>query len=172
MVWTASEGWPFGAASPCSRSTSAYPRIAVRGVRISWLMLARNSLLALFAASARRLASRSSVVRLKTSSSVRIWLSSRWAWRSESSWIAWAGLMIVMLLAFGPRHPQTVDEHVPLDPARKWLAGFALFMFVVSFTPAPMELIDVISEPSQDVDRIDVERHPPAQLGHPVDARL
>jgi hypothetical protein len=90
----------------------------------------------------------------------------------SSSWIAWAGLMIVMLLAFGPRHPQTVDEHVPLDAPRKWLAGFALFMFVVSFTPAPIELLDVITEPSEDVDRIDVEGHPPAELGHPVDDRL
>ena len=57
------------------------------------------------------------------------------------SWILWAVLIVVMLLAFGPRHPQTFDEDVPLDPARKWLAAFALFMFVVCFTPVPISIV-------------------------------
>ncbi len=42
------------------RSTSARPRTPFRGVRISWLILARNSLLARLAASARRTAASSS----------------------------------------------------------------------------------------------------------------
>jgi membrane-associated protease RseP (regulator of RpoE activity) len=60
------------------------------------------------------------------------------------SWLAWTVLMIGMLLAFGPRHPRTIDEEVPLDPARKWLAVFAVVMFVVCFTPAPIELRDLV----------------------------
>ena len=44
-----------------------------------------------------------------------------------------------MLLAFGPRHPRTIDEDVPLDTGRLWLAVFALVMFVLCFTPAPIE---------------------------------
>ena len=57
----------------------------------------------------------------------------------SSSWIVWTVLTVVMLLAFGPRHPRTFDEEVPLDSGRLWLAFFALVMFVLCFTPAPIE---------------------------------
>ena len=60
------------------------------------------------------------------------------------SWAVWAGLMVVMLLAFGPRHPRTPDEDEPLDPTRKWLAVFAVVMFVLCFTPAPIEPLDLV----------------------------
>ena len=55
-----------------------------------------------------------------------------------------AVLTVVMLFAFGPRHPRVFDEEVPLDPARRWLALFALIMFALCFTPAPIELIDLV----------------------------
>jgi membrane-associated protease RseP (regulator of RpoE activity) len=54
------------------------------------------------------------------------------------SWIVWTVLMIVMLRAFGTRHPAVFDEDVPLDRGRLCLAAFALVMFVLCFTPAPM----------------------------------
>lgn len=57
----------------------------------------------------------------------------------STSWIVWTVLTVAMLLAFGPRHPRTVDEEVPLDRGRLWLAAAALLMFIVCFTPAPME---------------------------------
>lgn len=60
------------------------------------------------------------------------------------SWVVWTVLMIAMLFTFGPRHPRTVDEHVPLNRARVLLALFALAMFVVCFTPAPIEPLDLI----------------------------
>jgi membrane-associated protease RseP (regulator of RpoE activity) len=63
------------------------------------------------------------------------------------SWAVWAGLMLVMLLAFGPRHPRTPDEDVPLDAARKRLALFAVVMFVLCFTPAPIEPLDLVTGP-------------------------
>jgi membrane-associated protease RseP (regulator of RpoE activity) len=63
------------------------------------------------------------------------------------SWAVWAGLMIVMLFAFGPRHPRTPDEDVPLDAMRKGLAVFAVVMFVLCFTPVPMELLDLVTPP-------------------------
>ena len=56
----------------------------------------------------------------------------------SSSWIVWTVLTVGMLLAFGPRHPRTYDEEVPLDRARLWLAAFAALMFVLCFTPAPI----------------------------------
>lgn len=59
------------------------------------------------------------------------------------TWIVWAVLTVVMVLAFGPRHPRTVDEEEPLDSVRLWLAAFALLMFVVCFTPVPIELLDL-----------------------------
>jgi membrane-associated protease RseP (regulator of RpoE activity) len=57
----------------------------------------------------------------------------------SSSLIMWTGLLVVMLFLFGPRHPKVVDEHVPLDRTRVILAVFALAMFVLCFTPAPLE---------------------------------
>jgi membrane-associated protease RseP (regulator of RpoE activity) len=62
----------------------------------------------------------------------------------STSWVVWTVLMIGMLLAFGRHHPQTIDEDVPLDPVRKWLALFALVMFVLCFTPAPIEPLQLI----------------------------
>jgi len=65
----------------------------------------------------------------------------------SSSWIVWAVLTVAMLFAFGPRHPRVFDEEIPLDRGRMWLAVFALFMFIVCFTPAPIELHDLIPKP-------------------------
>jgi membrane-associated protease RseP (regulator of RpoE activity) len=65
----------------------------------------------------------------------------------SSSWLVWTVLTVVMLVAFGPRHPRTVDEDIPLDRGRLWLAVFALVMFVLCFTPAPIEPLDVITRP-------------------------
>ena len=62
----------------------------------------------------------------------------------SSSWLVWTVLTVVMLLAFGPRHPRTFDEEVPLDRARLWLAAAALLMFILCFTPAPIEPMDLV----------------------------
>ena len=60
----------------------------------------------------------------------------------SASWVVWTGLMVVMLIMFGPRHPRVFDEEVPLDRSRKILALVALIIFVLCFTPAPIsELI-------------------------------
>jgi membrane-associated protease RseP (regulator of RpoE activity) len=57
------------------------------------------------------------------------------------SWVAWTVLMIVMLFTFGVRHPRTYDEEEPLDRTRLLLAAFAVLMFALCFTPAPIELL-------------------------------
>jgi len=62
----------------------------------------------------------------------------------SSSLIMWTGLMVVMLLMFGPRHPRVFDEHVPLDRTRLLLALFAVVMFALCFTPAPIEPIQLL----------------------------
>ena len=63
------------------------------------------------------------------------------------SWFVWTILMIVMIVVVGPRHPRTLDEHVPLDRTRRLVALGALLMFVVCFTPAPIEPFDLIGRP-------------------------
>ncbi len=61
-----------------------------------------------------------------------------------SSWIIWTAMMVVMLLAFGPKHPLVFDEHVPLDRNRRLWAIFAVVMFILCFTPAPIRPIELI----------------------------
>ena len=60
------------------------------------------------------------------------------------SWVVWTVLTVAMLVAFGPRHPRVWDEDVPLDRTRLWLAVFAIVMFILCFTPAPLELRDLV----------------------------
>jgi membrane-associated protease RseP (regulator of RpoE activity) len=60
------------------------------------------------------------------------------------SWLVWTGLLIGMLVAFGPRHPRVFDEDVPLDRTRIVLAIVALVMLIVCFTPAPIEPTQLI----------------------------
>jgi membrane-associated protease RseP (regulator of RpoE activity) len=62
----------------------------------------------------------------------------------STSWLVWTVLMVVMLVTFGRHHPSTIDEDVPLDRTRKLLAIFAVVMFVLCFTPAPIEPIELI----------------------------
>jgi membrane-associated protease RseP (regulator of RpoE activity) len=62
----------------------------------------------------------------------------------STSWIVWTGLAIVVLSVFGWRHPPTWDDHVPLDRTRTGLAVLAFVVFVVCFTPAPIEPLDLI----------------------------
>ena len=62
----------------------------------------------------------------------------------SSSWIVWTGLMMVMLFMVGPRHPRVFDEEVPLDRTRLLLALFALVMFILCFTPAPIQPMEFI----------------------------
>jgi membrane-associated protease RseP (regulator of RpoE activity) len=50
-------------------------------------------------------------------------------------------LLLVMVFAMGPHHPRALDEDQPLDATRLWLAGFAAFMFIVSFTPIPISFV-------------------------------
>ena len=61
------------------------------------------------------------------------------------SWLLWAFLMIAMLVVTGPKHPRTHDEEVPLDDTRRIVAYVALGIFLVCFTPAPIEVFQLIN---------------------------
>jgi membrane-associated protease RseP (regulator of RpoE activity) len=60
------------------------------------------------------------------------------------SWLFWTGLLLAMLFFVGPHHPPTLDERVPLDRARLVLALVALLVFVLSFTAAPIQPLDLV----------------------------
>jgi len=62
----------------------------------------------------------------------------------SASWIVWTGLLMVMLFMVGPRHPRVFDEDVPLDRTRILLAMFAVVMFVLCFTPAPIQPMELL----------------------------
>ncbi len=57
----------------------------------------------------------------------------------SSSWWAWTFLLVLMILLMGPHHPPTLDDTQPLDSSRLVLAGVALLMLILCFTPAPIE---------------------------------
>ena len=60
------------------------------------------------------------------------------------SWIVWTALMVAALLRFGPNHPPTADEEEPLDRPRQAVALFALLIFVLCFTPAPIGPAEIL----------------------------
>ncbi len=62
------------------------------------------------------------------------------------SWLVWTLMIVVMLFIAGARHPPVLDEDVALDPARRRLAIFAAVMFALCFTPAPIELLDLVRQ--------------------------
>jgi membrane-associated protease RseP (regulator of RpoE activity) len=60
------------------------------------------------------------------------------------NWRVWTVIAIGMLFLFGRHHPRTFDENVPLDSTRRALALFALLMFVLCFTPVPIQEIKLL----------------------------
>jgi membrane-associated protease RseP (regulator of RpoE activity) len=60
------------------------------------------------------------------------------------SWLLMTVMMVVMLLILGPRHPRVIDEHEPIGAGRNLVAVAALIIFMLCFTPVPIELHDLI----------------------------
>ena len=58
----------------------------------------------------------------------------------STSWLVWTVVLIAMTVAMGPHHPRTIDEHVPLDRTRLWLAVGALVVLILCFTYNPIQL--------------------------------
>lgn len=58
---------------------------------------------------------------------------------NSSSWMFMTLMMLVMLLLLGPRHPRVIHEHEPLARGRWFIAFLALVIFIVCFTPVPLE---------------------------------
>lgn len=57
------------------------------------------------------------------------------------SWISMAIMMAAMAFFLGFGHPHVIDEHERLDPKRTMVAILALVIFVLCFTPVPIEIL-------------------------------
>jgi membrane-associated protease RseP (regulator of RpoE activity) len=55
------------------------------------------------------------------------------------SWAVTLVMMMIMAFFLGLHHPSVLDEETPLDAGRRWIAVFALLMFIVCFTPVPIQ---------------------------------
>jgi membrane-associated protease RseP (regulator of RpoE activity) len=61
----------------------------------------------------------------------------------SASWVSMAIVMTTMAVLFGFCHPRIIDEHTPLSRGRQWVAIVAAVVFILCFTPVP---IDVVGE--------------------------
>ncbi len=66
------------------------------------------------------------------------------AFVSTVSWLFMAVVMVIMVFMLGPRHPRVLDEQEPLGRERTVIAIFALIMFILCFTPVPIQLQDLV----------------------------
>ena len=55
------------------------------------------------------------------------------------SWIVMTVMMVAMLYFLGPRHPRVLAEYEPLGRGRFLLFLFAMLMFILCFTPTPID---------------------------------
>ena len=60
------------------------------------------------------------------------------------SWTVMTVMMLVMLFTLGPRHPRVLYEYEPLGAKRNVVAVIALIIFILCFTPVPIELQDLV----------------------------
>jgi membrane-associated protease RseP (regulator of RpoE activity) len=63
---------------------------------------------------------------------------------ASTSWLVWTILIVAMMAVTGPHHPRVADEDVPLNRERVVLAAVAAVVFVVCFTPNPIEIRDLV----------------------------
>jgi membrane-associated protease RseP (regulator of RpoE activity) len=62
----------------------------------------------------------------------------------SASWMTITIMMVIMLFAFGARHPSVIDESVELDSRRRLVALLSAVVFVLCFTPVPIEPLDLL----------------------------
>lgn len=56
---------------------------------------------------------------------------------ADGTWVVW----ILLLFVFGRVHAEPLDDVTPLDPNRRAIAIFTLVLFILVFTPIPLQLI-------------------------------
>jgi membrane-associated protease RseP (regulator of RpoE activity) len=63
------------------------------------------------------------------------------------SWLVMTVIMVVMMFMFGPHHPRVIYEQEPIGRGRIAIAILALIVFIVSFTPVPIDVKDILRNP-------------------------
>ena len=58
------------------------------------------------------------------------------------SWVVMTLMMVAMMYFFGARHPRVLNEYEPLGAGRQAIAVIAVIIFVLCFTPVPIEILD------------------------------
>jgi membrane-associated protease RseP (regulator of RpoE activity) len=58
----------------------------------------------------------------------------------STSWVSVTVMMLVMAFVLGLRHPRVIDERAPLDSRRRLIALASLVIFLICFTPVPIEM--------------------------------
>lgn len=71
----------------------------------------------------------------------------------SASWAFFAVMLVAMSFMFGFRHPRVWDEDLPLDKRRKIIAIIAAIIFLLCFTPVPIDTIGGIEPGYQAVGR-------------------
>jgi len=61
-------------------------------------------------------------------------------------WFVWAG----MLAVFGLRHPPVSYPYLPLSRSQRLSGAFALLLFVLTFTPVPIQVLSAGAPPNLD----------------------
>lgn len=59
----------------------------------------------------------------------------------STSWTVFAVMLVLMAIFFGYRHPRIIDEDAPLDSRRRAIAIIAAIIFILCFTPVPIDTI-------------------------------
>lgn len=60
------------------------------------------------------------------------------------NWLLMSVIMLVMLFSLGPRHPRVIYEYEALGTGRNLIAICALIMFILCFTPVPIQFQDLV----------------------------
>lgn len=58
---------------------------------------------------------------------------------NSSSWLFMTLMMVLMLVVLGARHPRVLSEQDPLASGRRLIAVLALLIFMLCFTPVPID---------------------------------
>ena len=56
------------------------------------------------------------------------------------TWMLMTAMMVAMIYFMGPNHPRPLDDYTPIGTGRTILAIVALVVFVLCFTPVPLEI--------------------------------
>lgn len=59
-------------------------------------------------------------------------------------WVGWF-IWALLILVLGLRHPRVRDEEAPLGSGRAWLAAGLVLVFLLCFTPDPVEGLDLLT---------------------------